>query len=249
MQKPDDHIGRIFVTPRDLSGILENAWAIDLSVADTPTRIIPDPNVELVVLYDDVTGPDMYVTGPLFSASLPPRQGYAIGAGLRPEIAASVLRCDLMALRSLATPVKELGWFPELSGRPYLSFEDGIAELFTVVRRRCSALEVEAHQIVANAVRHFEAYKAPPRLKELASVLGTSQRTLTRRFSKNLGVSPKTILRLYRVRRVLTALHARPKQSLAELATEYGFFDQSHLTLDLCHFTGMAPAALKRFFS
>ena len=67
---------------------------------------------------------------------------------------------------------------------------------------------------------------------------------MTERFRHQLGVSPKAYARLLRFEhaRALLSQPERPR-TLADVAMEAGFYDQSHLTRDFVALAGMTPGA------
>jgi len=86
-----------------------------------------------------------------------------------------------------------------------------------------------------------EARRGRIRVEELAAELGLEVRTLERRFLAQLGLTPKRLIRLVRLRHVLGALHAGTFSSLAELAQACGYSDQPHLVRDFKALTGRTP--------
>ncbi|MEU7763576.1 helix-turn-helix domain-containing protein [Nocardia sp. NPDC049190] len=105
----------------------------------------------------------------------------------------------------------------------------------------------------------------PPRpVPDLAARLSVSERQLRNLFTTGIGVSPKHFARIDRVRRVLShagdtstadiagtaGYYGRqtvkiPQISLAQLATDNGYYDQSHLSADFRTLMGVPPS---RFF-
>ncbi|MDE8602933.1 helix-turn-helix domain-containing protein [Marinomonas sp. RSW2] len=78
---------------------------------------------------------------------------------------------------------------------------------------------------------------------DMLGMLPLSQRQIERQFQSRLSMSPKYFQRLRRVRAVLLALQQPRKHTkLAELALEYGFADQAHMTRE-CHLiAGITPS-------
>lgn len=95
---------------------------------------------------------------------------------------------------------------------------------------------------VETAVRAIRSSFGTAPLDRLAKLLGITPRTLQRLFATEVGVSPKLLARITRFQRVFTAWNTDP-HSLAAVATECGYFDQSHLIRDFRDFAGEAPAA------
>ena len=62
---------------------------------------------------------------------------------------------------------------------------------------------------------------------------GWSRRHVTERFRRQLGVSPKAYARLLRFEHASSLLSDPPAgRTLADVAMEAGYYDQSHLTRD-----------------
>jgi transcriptional regulator GlxA family with amidase domain len=64
---------------------------------------------------------------------------------------------------------------------------------------------------------------------------------MQRLFLRQVGVSPKLLCRIVRFQRIFAAWRADPS-SLARVALECGYFDQSHLVRDFHDFAGAPPA-------
>lgn len=83
----------------------------------------------------------------------------------------------------------------------------------------------------------------------LASHAGLGVRELRRRFQAELGLSPKSLLRLARFERMLHAIHVGTHGSwltcdLEDAALEY--VDQAHLIRDFQGFAGVTPGVYRR---
>ncbi|MEL7024523.1 MAG: helix-turn-helix domain-containing protein [Pseudomonadota bacterium] len=78
------------------------------------------------------------------------------------------------------------------------------------------------------------------RADRLAGAMGLSMRGLRRHFRQRFGIGPKFWLQLNRFDRVLSANMRR--DSLAALAADFGFSDQSHLTTEFRRFAGRPPS-------
>ncbi len=82
------------------------------------------------------------------------------------------------------------------------------------------------------------------RVEPLMDETGWSRRRVTERFRRQLGVSPKAYARLLRFEHA-TSLLSRPAthRTLAGVAMEAGYYDQSHLTRDFVALAGMTPGS------
>jgi AraC-like DNA-binding protein len=68
-----------------------------------------------------------------------------------------------------------------------------------------------------------------------------SERTLERKFTAQLGFTPKEYARLVRFKKVMQYILMYPQTPWSELAFRFGYTDQSHLYKDFQYFTTVAP--------
>jgi AraC-like DNA-binding protein len=71
---------------------------------------------------------------------------------------------------------------------------------------------------------------------------GIPARTLQRLFNRYVGVSPKWVLRRYRLHEAAARLAEPPPGSWAQVAAELGYVDQAHFINDFTAAVGMTPA-------
>lgn len=92
--------------------------------------------------------------------------------------------------------------------------------------------------------RQLQRSQGRARVEPLMDETGWSRRHVTQSFRRQLGLTPKAYARLLRFRLATTLLMAENRRrSLAEVATEAGYYDQSHLTRDFVALAGLAPGA------
>jgi AraC-like DNA-binding protein len=75
--------------------------------------------------------------------------------------------------------------------------------------------------------------------------LGLLPRTLTRRFSSQVGMAPKRFARLQRLQRVLRAVRQSTAPDWGAIAIEQGYSDQSHLVHEFREMADITPLAYK----
>jgi transcriptional regulator GlxA family with amidase domain len=87
-----------------------------------------------------------------------------------------------------------------------------------------------------------ESASSPTSVADLADWLGTSTRSMRERFHREVGLSPK---RMLRVERLHAALHAArcASRSFAEIAQLAGYADQAHFTREVRALLGETPSA------
>lgn len=71
--------------------------------------------------------------------------------------------------------------------------------------------------------------------------IGWSHKHLIRRFTEQVGVTPKLAARMMRFEGVLGQLGREPRPDWARLAAETGYSDQAHLIRDFGEFAGTSP--------
>jgi AraC-like DNA-binding protein len=67
------------------------------------------------------------------------------------------------------------------------------------------------------------------------------KRSLQRLFNEYVGVSPKWVIRRYRLHELVERFNSKDEPQWAELALELGYFDQAHLINDFRSITGYSP--------
>jgi AraC-like DNA-binding protein len=80
------------------------------------------------------------------------------------------------------------------------------------------------------------------RVGDLTRELGWSRRRIASRFREEVGLPPKGAARLLRFERAKHLLESAERPSLADVAVESGFYDQSHLTNEFRRISGVTPA-------
>jgi AraC-like DNA-binding protein len=90
----------------------------------------------------------------------------------------------------------------------------------------------------------FHLERGKTHIGRLARKLKCSERKIHRRFTSAFDVSPKEYNRIIRFRHVLWETQRKDCLSLAELAYEYGFTDQSHFIKEIKFFTEKSPLEL-----
>jgi AraC-like DNA-binding protein len=81
---------------------------------------------------------------------------------------------------------------------------------------------------------------------EAARVLGLDERSLQRVFRAEIGLSPKQLLKRFRLQEAAERLLREPEASCADLALDLGYADQAHFTRDFKSVVGTPPEAYRR---
>jgi len=98
------------------------------------------------------------------------------------------------------------------------------------------------------AIRYaITALRAGLPVSQVSLGLGLSPRTLERRFSSQVGISPKRFARVHRLQKVLRDVRRSSKPDWCALAAEHGYTDQAHLIHDFRDLADIAPSAYKPY--
>jgi AraC-like DNA-binding protein len=81
---------------------------------------------------------------------------------------------------------------------------------------------------------------------DLVALTGLGKRSLQRIFSEYVGVSPKWVIRRYRLHEIMERLNSGDRPDWAQLALELGYFDQSHLINDFKSILGYSPTQYQK---
>jgi len=83
------------------------------------------------------------------------------------------------------------------------------------------------------------------KVNELAEVTGYSARYINKTFSQEFGLSPKVFCKMMRFQYLLSNLNDFEKDmfdsNLAQISTDLGYYDQSHMIKDFYEFTNTTP--------
>jgi AraC-like DNA-binding protein len=96
-------------------------------------------------------------------------------------------------------------------------------------------------EVVTELVEKVAADPAMFRVEDLAERAGVRPRQLQRWFAEHVGVSPKWVIRRYRLYEAAERAARGTEVRWADLAAELGFSDQAHLTREFTAALGMPP--------
>lgn len=91
------------------------------------------------------------------------------------------------------------------------------------------------------AVEMLEAEPTRP-IGDIADELGLTHGHLDREFTRVVGLSPRALARLLRMRRLLLQVDIKSEVPWSNHAAELGWFDQAHLIRDFKRHTGVTPS-------
>lgn len=231
-----------------LAPLVERHWLVrwDLPPGRHATvELLPHPCVNLFF-----TGGDVMVAGvgrELFVYPLAGR-GTVFGVKFRPGGFHPFLRGPVSAITDRNVPLAAL-W----GGADAARMARDLAAAGDDTRALVSAAEAHlaAHwpppdpevDLVCRIVEALLRDRAITRVDDVTARFGLSARTLQRLFQRYVGVTPKWVLKRYRLHEAAARLAADPDGTWAEVAADLGYFDQSHFTRDFTRAVGLTPTA------
>lgn len=169
---------------------------------------------------------------------------YCVGVVSTPVGCEAVFGVKPATVRGRVADLLEV-WPEAGSLRRALLERDAPDEMLDVV----SAVLVDGLRVTSPAVERCERVvsllEADPvrSIGVLAAQLGLSHGHLDKEFVEVVGLSPRALARILRLRALLAAVDVYGPVNWSALAAEFGWFDQSHFIRDFKRHTGVTPSA------
>lgn len=101
-------------------------------------------------------------------------------------------------------------------------------------------------ELLSRAIHWMLDHLETARLGEAAAAAGLSERSLRRHFQAEFALTPERYLQQARLMKAARLLLERPRRSIAEVALEVGYAQQSAFTAAFRRYTGLPPAAFRK---
>lgn len=122
------------------------------------------------------------------------------------------------------------------------SADEHLAVLSDYVDRQIALRRRRRDAEVERCVERMLAREGRVAVDELGMLAGLGPRTLQRRFAEVVGISPRALGSVIRLRRVFEALRDAPLATWSERAQAAGFFDHPQMARDFRRLLGIAPS-------
>jgi AraC-like DNA-binding protein len=218
-------------------------------------RVLPDNCVD--ILWQD-DGRQAYAVGMMSASFVVPaaRPVRTVAVRFKPGAAGAFLGVPLHPLtdaraglaelwgRSLADRLDDALWTDDLDDVQRLRLIEA-ALLRRLAGTETDRAAMRDGTLGLRAVAAIEAAHGAVPVAALADTLGVTRQHLALQFRQQVGITPKLFARICRFRRALALLRdPRHASDLAALASECGYFDQSHLIRDFRDFADGTPGAM-----
>ncbi|MCM6778205.1 helix-turn-helix transcriptional regulator [Nocardia sp. CDC159] len=217
-------------------------------------RKIPGGTVKLVFALDGVfdgraVHPTALVSGMYDRGSTATHSGRmcSVQVQLGPLAARRLLGVPLHEVRNAVVPLEEILGPSARQLAERLAETRGWQRRFELVGEYLRRLpRAEADDTVVASVRRLRSGRDGLTVSDLVTESGWSRRHFSRRFTDQVGLSPRAYASLLRFSAALRELVAPVPPELGRMAHELGYYDQSHLIRDFQRFAGASPHALLR---
>jgi methylphosphotriester-DNA--protein-cysteine methyltransferase len=213
---------------------------------DAAIRVVPDGSTAVSIQLQNGQPSEWILRGPLVQPEERRFDSPAllIGVRLRPGVAFILSRIAAHTIVGRHVNLNGIVAFHELVSQQ--ASARGSAECLDVLQRFLIArlTGTHVHDVVDRTLREIERQDGCLRVADVAARCGVSPRHLNRLMRIWVGYGPKSFARMVRFQKILKQMEQSPGQSAAVLASETGYFDQSHLTLDVGRLAGATPRHL-----
>ena len=239
-----------------LIGAASRVWTrrSGASPLSPPARVLPDGCVDLLVqlapaapdgvLELDVVGPMTTAivvrpTAGVATIGVRMRSGHALALLGRPASELADLRVPLAALHPDAARLRDL-----VAAAAGAGADDALAVARALEAWLAGRVQEAAAPPpdVRAAVREVVRSGGRRRVDALAASLGVTRQHLARQFARHVGVAPKTLLRIARLRRAMRLARIAGPPRWSAIAHDAGYADQAHLVDDFAELAGTTPA-------
>lgn len=212
--------------------------AAESSPRSASHRVLPDGAADLLIEIDAASAHAIgTMTRPLIldATATPELLGVRFHPGRAlpfvgvPLVAVTDDRAPMAGLREAADAIANA---PSLPAR---------VELFEATLLRALSGAENPDRRVDAAIARIVMTEGRVAIDALADDIGISRQHLARRFLAHVGVAPKTFARVVRFRALLRRARTSEEHDWAALASDAGYFDQSHLIADFQQFAGTSP--------
>jgi AraC-like DNA-binding protein len=213
---------------------------------DATIRVVPDGSTAISIQLQKGYTQEWLLRGPLVRPDERRFTGEAtlVGIKLRPGVSFLLSRTPAHTMVGRRIAVSDMPAFRDLVEEPLrpLTPERCIDVLQRFLVQRLA--DASLHSVVTAALDEINREHGCVRASDVAARCHVSSRHLHRLMCDWVGYGPKCYANVIRFQSTLHEMERVPRRTAATLATDNGYFDQAHLTLDASRFAGDTPARL-----
>ncbi len=255
-------IHRIRIPQLPLSQFVENIWLVQGLFADyTREKILPDGAIELIFdldpepknIFEDEastgfrTVKKAWISGErtryiVIGAA---RNQSMVGVRFRPGGAYPFFRFPISELSESVTEL-DLIWGRLVDEiRDQLSViespEARLLYLESILLRQVQRT-LEPNRLISFAVNQLQHSPQFLAIRDLATMVGISQKHLITQFEKVVGLRPKSFARVCKFQKVINLIEQENQIEWSAIASDCGYYDQAHFIKEFQAFSGLNPS-------
>lgn len=242
----------------DVADFVRCVWTLRGDSDGTAQPIVSDGCVEIVINLADPflrtaddgsldTQPAEMIVGPTSRPTVVRPTGTIdlVGIRLQPWAASAFLGLSMTELRGRYVSAGDIGnrALKQLGERLSEALPSNRIALVSSEIREMAQRPVD--RLARALVTRVTNAREVPGVRDLSMRAGCSVRTVERVFSREVGLNPKTLLRLVRIQRVLTLAMEQPETSWTRIAFMAGYHDQPHFVHDFRELVGCTPSEFR----
>jgi AraC-like DNA-binding protein len=233
-----------YLPPPDLAPFLDHYWIVEWDLQGRPPftqRTLPYPCVHVV--FDRARTGIWGLTTGSFDYELK-GAGKVCGLRFRAGAFRAFLGRPLHTITDKVLPLADVfPWDEAAAQDAVLNTPDDAAMIEAAGALLRTVLPAPDPQVdrIAAILRAVESTPGLTQVEELAASARMSVRSLQQLFSEYVGVSPKWVIRRFRLHEAADRLAQGADVDLAALAQGLGYFDQAHFTSDFRRLVGKSP--------
>jgi AraC-like DNA-binding protein len=230
-----------YLPPAELAPFLDHVWIVEWDLRGQPPfvqRTLPYPCVHVV--FDAARSGVFGVTTGAFDYELK-GAGKVCGLRFRAGAFRAFLGRPVSAITDQVLPLSAVfPWDDEAARQAVLDGADDAAMIEAARSLLCAGLPAPAPEVeaIGAILRIAESTPGLTQVEALAASTHMGVRSLQQLFNEYVGVSPKWVIRRFRLHEAADRLANGEALDLAALALSLGYFDQSHFTSDFSRLVG-----------
>lgn len=247
-----------FQPASDLASVIKCYWTLEVPAgADAEKqRILPDGCLEMIfILGDDVKRftsetefiiqPRAMVLGQITEPYFIQPTGYVNSFAIRfyPYGFANFVTVPLNSLANKETPLQLLFAEGLSLAEKITSAPDTLQRISIIEEFLLDKLNEKStiDSIVKSTIDTMLSTRGNSHISSMLKDDLSKRRQLERKFTTQIGISPKQLSKIIRLQSTLKMLLNRQSESLTDIAYESEYYDQAHFIKDFKEFTGITP--------
>lgn len=245
-----------------LSQFVENIWLVQgFEAGYSREKILPDGAIELIIdldtqpktIFDDEDSPGFRTVQKAWISGERTRyivigansNQSMVGVRFRPggaypffrfpisELSESVTELDLIWGRLVEEIRNELGEIEQP--------EESLLRLESFLLRQVQR-SLEPNRLITFAVHQLQQSPQFLAIRDLAGMIGITQKHLISQFEKVVGLRPKSFARVCKFQKVINLIEQQNEIEWSAVALDCGYYDQAHFIKEFHAFSGLNPS-------